>query len=401
MRSWLLILVCGVLAAGEAETSGTVVDRPVRFVNDQVLTIGDIRSRNGIRVELFRRAGRVLPDSRDGLLRFNRDTLEELTDEELLVQKADELKVSIDRDRLSSDVIAEARQRGLALRDIATLRRVRHREAKVDAVLGWFESRSSSITPSEQRAAYDNHLADFARPPRARTLLIALRPTADDERRELVKGLAGLMREAQQSDDAAISAAAAGQLDAFLAADSAGQEVILARVADEVAKSAGLGKNALAQRASGLLTRWRAVRSREQCLDELNALRDGLMRLEAPARAEPFSAWAKAHSQGPQAAEGGLLGWVEPKTFGKDIEDQALAMPVGEPSAPFWTGGAAAVVLVLEREEGRTQSFAEVSATLQAALERDRRQQVRNRVTAVLRSQASIRDVVDLGQLIQ
>lgn len=407
MRSWLLMaMVCGMLTAGEAETSGTVVDRPVRFVNDQVVTIGDIRSRNGIRVELFRRAGRVLPDNREGLLRFNRDTLEELTDEELLVQKADELKVAIDRDRLSSDVIAEARQRGLALRDIATLRKVRHREAKVDAVLGWFESRGASITPSELRAAYDHHLADFARPPRARTRLIALRPTADDERRELVKGLAGLMREAQQSDDQAIVTAAASQLDAFLAADSAGQEIILAQVADDVAKNgerASLGKTALAltKRAGELLTRWRAVRSREQCLSELCALRDELMRLEAPARDGPFAAWAKAHSQGPQATEGGLLGWVEPKTFGRDIEDQALAMPVGEPSAPFWTGGAAAVVLVLEREDGRTQSFAEVSAALQASLERERRQQVRNRVTAVLRSQASIRDVVDLGLLLQ
>ncbi len=406
MRIWLLLGLCGAMWAGEAESGGTVVDRPVRFVNDRVVTIGDIRSRNGIRVELFRRAGKVLPDTRDGLLRFNRDTLEDLTNEELLVQKAEELKVAIDRDRLSSDVIAEARQRGLALRDIATLRRVRDREAKVDAVLGWFESRSTSITPSELRATYDRHQSDYARPPRARTLLIALRPTADEERKALVKALAGLMREAQQSGDEAITQTAAGQLDAFLAADSAGQEGILASVADGVAKHAGragLPKVAIAltQRAGELLAQWHAVRTREQCLAELNALRDELLRLAPAARNEPFKARAKAISQGPQASEGGLLGWVEPSTFGKEIEEQALAMPVGEPSAPFWTGGAAAIVLVLEREEGRTQSFAEISATLQASLEREHRQQVRNRVTAVLRSQASILDVVDLGELLR
>ncbi len=398
------MLLCGSLLA--AEGSGMVVDRSVRFVNDQVVTIGDIRSRNGIRIELFRRAGRVLPDNRDSLLRFNRDTLEELTDEELLVQKANELQVAIDRDRLSSEVIAEARTRGLALRDIATLRRTRDRDAKIDAVIGWFEGRAANITPTDLRATYDRRIADFARPPRARTLLIALRPTADDERKELVKSLAGLMREAQQSGDEAITAAAAGQLDAFLAADTPGQEVILATVADAVAKHAGrdgLPKKAitLTQRAGELLARWRAVRTREQCLTELNALREELLRLEAGARAELFNARAKAISQGPQASEGGLLGWVEPSTFGKEIEEQALAMPVGEPSAPFWTGGAAAVVLVLEREEGRTQSFAEVVATLQAALERERRQQVRRRVTDVLRAQASIHDVVDLAELLQ
>jgi parvulin-like peptidyl-prolyl isomerase len=404
MRSWMLMLLCGTLLA--AEGSGMVVDRSVRFVNDQVVTIGDIRSRNGIRIELFRRAGRVLPDNRDSLLRFNRDTLEELTDEELLVQKANELQVAIDRDRLSSEVIAEARSRGLALRDIATLRRTRDRDAKIDAVIGWFEGRAANITPTDLRATYDRRIADFARPPRARTLLIALRPTADDERKELVKSLAGLMREAQQSGDEAITAAAAGQLDAFLAADTPGQEVILATVAGAVAKHAGrdgLPKKAIAltQRAGELLTRWRAVRTREQCLAELNTLREELMRLEAGARPELFNARAKAISQGPQASEGGLLGWVEPSTFGKEIEEQALAMPVGEPSAPFWTGGAAAIVLVLEREEGRTQSFAEVVATLQAALDRERRQQVRRRVTDVLRAQASIHDVVDLAELLQ
>jgi len=214
------------------------------------------------------------------------------------------------------------------------------------------------------------------------------------------------MREAQQSGDEAITAAAAGQLDAFLAADGPGQEVILAALAGEIAKHAGrdgLPKKAVAltQRAGELRTRWQGVRSREQCLAELSALREELMRLDASARPDLFTTRAKAISQGMQASEGGLLGWVEPSTFGKEIEEQALAMPVGEPSAPFWTGDAVNLILVLEREEGRTQSFAEVVATLQAALERERRQQVRRQVTGVLRAQASIHDVVDLEQLLQ
>lgn len=412
MRVWtllLLSLVCNLPAGegdGEDARSGTVIDRPVRFVNDRVLTIGDIRTRNGMRVELYRRNGRVLPDTREGMMRFNQETLEELTDEELLVQKADELQVAVDRDRLSADVIAEARQRGLALRDIAILRQIRNREAKVDSVLGWFESRSTLISPSELHAAYDARAKDWVRPPRARTLLIAVRPTADDERKDLLKAMAGLMRDAQQDADAGIAAAASGRLDAFLAADSAGQGPILAEVVAEVAGRAGadgLGKAsaALADRAGELIRRWRAVRSREECERLLQDLHAELLKLPAEQRADRFREHARATSQGPQAGEGGLIGWVEPGTFGKEIEEQALAMPVLEPSAPFWTAGAAAIVLVLEREEGRTQSFAEVSATLQASLERERRAQVRQRVTGVLRAQASIRDVVDLGKLLQ
>lgn len=406
-RLLLAMLCCAALTAADGQTaSSTVVDRPVRFVNDRILTIGDIRTRNGMRVELFRRAGKVLPDNREGMLRFNRDTLEELTDEELLVQKAEELQVAIDRDRLSADVIAEARQRGLALRDIAVLRHVRDREAKVDAVLGWFESRAASISPSELRATYDRRLQDFVRPPRARTLLIALRPTAEDERKDLVKALAGLMREAQQDADAAIAAAGSSRLDAFLAADNAGQADILAQVAADIAaqgERTGLGKAStlLAKQAGELLRRWSAVRTREECEQQLGELHAALAALPTAQRPELFRERARAISQGPQASEGGLIGWVEPGTFGKEIEEQALAMPALEPSAPFWTGGAAAMILVLEREDGRTQSFAEVSAALQSSLERERRGQTRNRVTGVLRSQASIRDVVDLDLLLR
>ncbi|HAT10261.1 MAG TPA: hypothetical protein DCS97_06650 [Planctomycetes bacterium] len=402
----LLLLVCALCGAEAAASSGTVVDRPVRFVNDRIVTIGDIRTRNGMRIEMWRRAARVLPDSREGLLRFNRETLEELTDEELLVQKAEELQVAIDRDRLSSDVIAEARERGLALREIAVLRRIRDREAKVDAVLGWFESRAASISPSELQHTYDRRKADFARPPRARTLLIALRPTGDDERRELVKAMAGLMRAAQTDKDPALAAAAAGRLDAFLAADMAGQEGILAEVASALAAQAGregLGKESasLAARAGELATRWSGVRSRATCETLLDQLRAELLQLPAEQRAAAFAQRAQAISQGPHAADGGMLGWVEPKTYGAEIEEQALAMPLNEPSAPFSSGGALAIVLVSEREEGRTQSFSEVSAALQAALDRERRAEVRHRVTTVLRSQSSIRDVVDLDSLLR
>ena len=409
MRRWFLsVLCCSTLLTGEAVSgsNGTVVDRPVRFVNDKVLTIGDIRTRNGVRVESYRRAGKVLPDTRDGLLRFNRDTLEELTDEELLVQKADDLKVDIDRDRLSSDTIAEARQRGLALRDITTLRRIREREAKIDAVIGWVESRTSSITPKNLRATYDLRVADFARPARARSLLIALRPTGEDERKELVTAMAGLMRDAQQATDPAILAAATSRLDAFLAADRAGQEKILSEVAGVLADQLvrdGMDKatKALATRGGELQTRWAAVRTREQCVAKLADLRQQLLALPAEERGDAFMAQAKAISQGPQATEGGLIGWVEPGTFGPEIEGQALGATPLEPTPPFTTVGAIATVLVLEREDGRTQGFAEVSAALQASMERDRRAMVRVRVTRVLRSQASVHDVIDLGELLQ
>lgn len=409
MRASLLLCLCwicgGLLRAGEV--AGTVIDRPVRFVNDRVVTIGDIRARNALRLEMFRRSARVPPDvqSREGLLRFNRDTLEELTDEELLIQKADELKVQVDRDRLAQEVVAEARERGFGLSDIAILRRQREREYKIEAVLGWLGSRTAAVSPADERRSYDAGIAAYTRPPRARTLLIALRPTSEDERRELLRAQAGLMREAQGADDPAIREAAAGRLDAFLAADLAGQGRLLAEVAAAVAsrEAAGLspGAAALVRLAGDLVRRQAAAATREECLARLAALRSELIAMPAEAREAAFRERARSISQGPQAADGGLLGWVEPGTFGPEIEEHALAMPVGEPSEPFWTGGAAAMVLVVAREDARVQPFDEVRGALSAGLDRQRRQDMRSRLSAVLRAQASVRDVVDLDELLR
>lgn len=406
LRRFVLLLCCAVLGAGEAPPDSAVLDRPIRFVNDRVVTWSDVIQRNTARVESYRRAGRVLPADRDGILAFSRESLEELTDEELLVQQAERLQVTINRDRLSSQIIAEARERGLGLRAIATLRRERSRAERIDAVVDWFEERTARVTPTGLRTAYDQRLAEFTRPPRARTLLFALRPSGAGERKQLVAELAGLMRRAQQSPDPAIVATAAPRLDAFLAADTQAQEGILAAIADDLAAQAGradLAKEAaaLVEQAGKLRLRWRQLRTRAECETELAALRDRLLALPAAERTEAFRAQARAFSQGPSAVDGGLLGWVEPGTFGKEIEEQALAMPVAEPSAAFWTGDALAMVLVIEREEGRTQSFAEVSATLHASLDRERRQQARRRLTGVLRAQAAINDLVDLGELLR
>lgn len=409
-RILLVLLIASLLAAAETHPddapTSAVIDQTMRFVNDRVITWGDIRNRSGLRQELFRRAGKVLPNSEATQIAFHRDSLEELTDEELLVQKAEQLQVAIDRDRLSNDVIAEARHRGLPLKDLALLRRIRERDAKMDAVIGWFENRGASVGPEEMEAAYRQRQSDFVRPPRARSLLIALRPTQPAERQALVSGLARLFRAAQEDADPQIKAAAADRLDRFLAANTTEQETLLVAAAGDIAIRAGapgLGKAsaALADQAVSLAARWNRVRDRDGTINRLEALRAELAGLPALMRGALFRQRAEEESQGPHASDGGELGWVEPGTYGHEIEEQALAMPIFEPSPVFWTGGAAALILVLERESGRTQSFAEVSGVLQAGLDREHRQEIRTRLTGVLRAQASIRDVRDLGEFLR
>lgn len=398
------ILACAALAAGEAPgAQGVVVDQPVRFVNDHVITVGDIRSRNGVRTEMYRRAGKVLPDTAATLIAFNQATLEELTDEELFVQKADELKVQIDRDRIGDELAAEAKARGLTFRELATLRAIRERQSKIDSILGWFESRAASPGPEQLHAAYNRQLADFTRPPRAQTLLIALRPTPADERQATVKAMAGLMRSAQGAEDPDLRQAATDRLDAFLAADSTGQERILAElVRDLASRPVPVGKDAtLIADAVAINARWNAIADLAQCREKLEALRLELLDLPPPLRGAVFRDRAERISQGPHAADGGELGWVEPGTYGAEIATQILALPPFEPSEPFASGGTIAMVMAVRREEGRTQGFAEVSSILLAGMERDKRDEIRRRVAKVLRSQASVRDVVALKDLVR
>ncbi|MEK7413114.1 MAG: peptidylprolyl isomerase [Planctomycetota bacterium] len=410
-------LICCVLTLGLAWSGevtpppppaslGTTTDRPIRFVNNHVITQGDVQRQNAIRMGVFRKTGRVLPETDGELLRFCNDSLEDLTDETLLIQKAEELKVSINRDRLASEVVAEARSSGYLLRDMAIFRTLRERKLKMDAVLEWYERRAALVSPSEIEAYYNEHRAEFTRPSRAKALMYALHPTAPDERQALVTYFARLMRVAQSSTNDAVKLPATSRLEAYLAADLPGQEQILIAIASDLAALAAnpdlnQTDREIVGEAAPLLKRWQGVRTRAQCEVETTAFRTEIAALPMAQRQVRFRERTKAESQGPHAVDGGDLGWVETKTYGQDIEDQILALPAGEVSAPFWTGGSVAVVLVLEREEGRTQEFAEVSSLLQHGLQMERQDLVRRRVVAVLRAQSSIKDLVALKDILR
>jgi hypothetical protein len=398
----LVVLACLSLVA--EEPAGVITDQAVRYVNAEVLTLGDVLRRDAYRQEEYRRRGLVLPDTPVERRQFLRETLEDLTTEALLVQKADELHVPIDRDRLAEEVLAEARERGLPLRLVAELRRIRERQAKVDLVLGFYEDRSDQVGPETLAAVYEQRKDRYRLPTRARALLLAVRPTGADERQDLVRALAATMKAAQTAIDPQLRAEATGRLDAFLAADVAGQQRILVELAAALGTQADRidlapADTKLASDARALAVRWGKVRDRDAAQAFVEGVRSELVALEPERRGDAFRNRARADSQGPHAADGGDLGWVQAGSYGKEIEEQIFAMPPGEPSGVFWTGGAAALVLVIEREDGRQQGFDEVSGLLAATLDRERRQRIRDRVAETLRRQASIRDIQDLARL--
>src|SRR3954452_13603107 len=97
------LLLCCALTAPAA-----VTDQALRYVNGEVVTMSDVRLRYEIRMQEYLRQGRVLPTTRDEVNAFNQDSLEQLTDEILMVQKARELKLVPDHDTIVLDVLETA-----------------------------------------------------------------------------------------------------------------------------------------------------------------------------------------------------------------------------------------------------------------------------------------------------
>ena len=95
------------------------------------------------------------------------------------------------------------------------------------------------------------------------------------------------------------------------------------------------------------------------------------------------------------------LGWIEPGTLAKPVEQIAFTAPVGTVLAPFASNGVVCLMLVSEREEARQRAFDEVIGELDAAARRDRRIQARSTAVTILRTKASVLDIRDLGTLVE
>lgn len=389
------------LAAAEAEK--LTADQALRYVNDQVVTLGDVLRRDAMRMSDLDRQAKPKPAGRDERKQFSQQSLDELTDEELLVQYGHQFAEQrgirlVDPERISQLVMERARStgRGRTLREQAEDRKGIERQQIISIILhSYFETRSPDITPEDIHRVYQARSAEYRRPPRAQVLEIILRPSTGAERAELRQARAALFKRAQDVADPALRKAAESRLDAYVAASAEEQEHLLtATVAElamrEEAPELDLGSLQLVRDARELVRRAETMRDLEGAKGELEALRKEL----DGKGAEAFKAAAKARSQGPKAIDGGDLGWVEPGTFTKDFDDVAFAIKPGALSPVFVTESLACLVLVPERTEARTRPFAEVVAEIESDLRRQMNAGVRREAVTMLRTKASIRDIV-------
>jgi len=109
-----------------------------------------------------------------------------------------------------------------------------------------------------------------------------------------------------------------------------------------------------------------------------------------------FKSAAQQISQGPNAVQGGDLGWVEPGVYTPVFDRNAFACKTGELSPVFLADQVAYLVLITAREEARVRPLDEVRGEMEAVLNRERREEIKANAVAMLRSKASIRDLSPL-----
>ena len=406
---WLVLVLLGTLGtAGEpAEVQGRTADLTLRYVNDSVISYGDVVQRNQLRLMESERRGRPRPSTRDETLAFVEQSLAELTDEELLIQYGRQLAEErgfqlVDHERISQRVMEDARTsgRGRSLRDQATARRALERQDIMDLVMGYFSSRVPHIAPQDIERSYKEREQEFRRPPRAKVYQIVLRPSSPAERQEVRQSRIAIFKAAQDVSDATLRTISESRIEAYTLATAEEQERLLAEAVQEIAKQAeridlDAGSLAVAKQAAVVEARANTLRDAETTRKELESLRAELLNQDLAA----FTEAAKRVSQGPGAADGGLLGWVEPGSYQAVFDEVVFTIALGELSPVFMTDKLAYLVVVSERHEASSRTFGEVVGEIESSLRRAQTQAAREATIAMLRTKASVRDLVTIAEM--
>ncbi len=401
-----MLLSLAMVLAGAADPlspPALIADNAIRYVNEEVITLGDVIERTRDRLTDLRRSGKPLPES-DTMLQVYESVLDELTDESLLLQYARELKVQLDRERIAMVVLERANRSGigLSLREQTRERDRLQRRETMRAVLGFFEDRTARISPHELSRYYDEHRDDFRRPARAHVYHLLLRPASDEDRRLVRDQGLEIFRRAQSPEfDQAIAAVIGPRLDARLAAadDAAKQAEVDAALRElaalPVAQLGDAGARLVAD-AGAVVERAARLRDAEATTAALEAIRRDV----AGKGLAAFVEAARKHSEGPRADQGGDLDWIEPGSRAAAFDEQVFALPAEGLSPVFWSEQVAGLVYVSEREDAAQRSFAEVTGEIETQLKQRRTDEIKRTTVAMLRSEASIRDLVSIAKLL-
>ena len=115
-------------------------------------------------------------------------------------------------------------------------------------------------------------------------------------------------------------------------------------------------------------------------------------------KGRPFAEVAKAHSEGPTAAAGGVYDWTTRGSLvSKTVDEAVFTLPVGQLSTILDDGTALHIVRVIERVDAGRTPFIEAQVAIRERLRDERRKKVMDEYLATVRERTPVWTVFDDG----
>jgi len=327
-----LCLIFAALTCLPALSSGQVVEEIIARVNNQIITRSEFqRSKDQLRDEVKQQD----PNNADKLYADReQDVLRDLIDQQLLLEKGKDLGISGDTELIKQldkmrkemkletleDLEKEASKQGVSWEDFKQNMR---NQIITQNVIREDVGSHLSMTKDEEQQFYDAHKNEMEQPESIRLSEILVAPQA----------VAPAARPAATDPSAPPSSAPADQpAPTQAAADDA--------AARQTAEAAALAA------------------AEAKANDLLKQIRDGAT----------FEDIAKKYSDGPSAAEGGMLGIFERGKLAKELEDKTFAMKTGEVTDVIRTKQGYVILKVDDHKVAGIPSMSDVLPRIQDAL---------------------------------
>jgi len=323
MKRFALFFLIVLVMALPALASGQVVEEIVARVNNQIITTSEFaRSKEQLRED----AKQQDPNNADKLYADKeKDVLRDLIDQQLLLEKGKDIGITGDTDLIKQldqmrkdmkldsleDLEKEAEKQGVSWEDFKQTQR---NQIITRKVIGDEVGSHLAVTKDEQQKFYDEHKSELEQPEFVRLSEILVTP-----------------KTVAPAPVPAGGAASDGQTSNQSADDAA---------AKEAAETAAL--NAAEAKAHDLLKQ----------------IHDG----------GDFAEIAKKFSDGPSAADGGVLGIFERGKLAKQIEDQTFALKSGQITDVLRVKQGYAILRVDDHQMAGIPPLKDVSNKIQDAL---------------------------------
>ena len=400
-----LLLCCCFLLTGiarlQAEENPKVADRILRFVNDTVITQGEVFEEMRDRFIQLRSQGKTLPDSEEALQELRQQALETLTENLLLNQEADRLEIQLDITALRREIRTWIRDNNMSPSVIHEANEVKRRRLAMRArfVLNHYQDQWQPITPSDIQQYYQENKPQFTKPQQAQASRILLRPSGKMDVTVYQRELMTLIQRVQIDETPAVAQSISDeQLSTIVRTPETERSDILretlAQVLATVPENAPARTMQLAETIRASLSKWDGFKTEAQVKEQLNTIRQQILQLgTTKERLQLFAEQAKQISQGPNADQGGDLGLNEIGKLDQSVEERLYTMQVGELSTPFKLGEFWCLLLAAYRDDSQARSLREVAPEIRAFLEEQRVAAVRSSLVEQLRSQGIVRDL--------